>query len=76
MSSTETSAPDEALIEATVTAIEPLGWETHLYGNASGWTFVARVPSKHQAKVGQSMQVALALGKAHWFDAKSGQRLG
>ena len=75
-SGAEQSAPDEALIEATVTAIEPLGWETHLYGNASGWAFVARVASNCPAQVRQNMRMALALGKARWFDAKSGQRLG
>jgi multiple sugar transport system ATP-binding protein len=75
LSSAEKSAPSEVLMEVTVTAIEPLGWEMHLYGNASGWSLVARVASNCQAKIGQDIRLALAISKARWFGAKSGQRL-
>jgi multiple sugar transport system ATP-binding protein len=75
LGSGESNAPGEVLLEAEVTGIEPLGWETHLSGTGCGYSFVARVGAARQIEIGQHIVWALDMSKAEWFDAESGHRL-
>ena len=52
-----------------------MGSETFLYLNASGKSLVARVDPAGAYSVGQSLEVALDLSRAHLFDASSEQAL-
>ena len=60
-------------IEATVTALEPLGPETLVYLEAGAQRLRARVPGFGGPEVGT--EVTLSVETAHWFDADDGARL-
>ncbi len=59
-------------IRAMVKVQEPMGAETYLYLNAgSGTNFIARVDSYMKTTVGQPMELAVSLSKAHVFDRET-----
>jgi ABC-type sugar transport system ATPase subunit len=67
----------DAHAEAEVTRLEPLGSEllVHVVGPA-GEPWIARVAPDQPARVGDTVGLTMALGRAHLFDPVSGLRLG
>ncbi len=62
-------------ITARVDVVEPMGSETYVYLSAGAHTFIARVDSHRECRVGADMPVALRLTRAHLFDADSMQTI-
>lgn len=72
----EANAPDLNSIPGTVERIETVGWETHLWVMHSGEKLVARLGPEFQALAGDQIRLAASMASAHFFDPRSGQRLG
>jgi multiple sugar transport system ATP-binding protein len=66
-----------ALAEATarLDVMEPMGNEVFLYTRAGDDEIVARVPPQPLPEPGEPIRLAFDLGKLHWFDAETGERL-
>ena len=60
-------------IQASVEVIEPMGSESYLYMNTGRNSFIARVDSHRKCQVGDKLDLAVMLDKAHVFDADSTQ---
>ncbi len=70
-SPTAESTPGLPKIQATVEVIEPMGSESYLYMNTGRNSFIARVDSHRICHVGDKLDLAVMLQKAHVFDAES-----
>jgi sn-glycerol 3-phosphate transport system ATP-binding protein len=57
-----------------VLAVEPVGAESYLHGEAAGSQLIVRVAGRTAAKPGDRMPVSVADGKLHAFDA-AGKRI-
>ncbi|MFC0523470.1 ABC transporter ATP-binding protein [Pontibacillus salicampi] len=68
------STPDTQL-QAKIDVAELMGSETYLYTSVSGQEFVARVDSRTDIDGGQTIDLALDLNKAHFFDSESELRI-
>jgi multiple sugar transport system ATP-binding protein len=70
---TETISKPEGMQtnRVTVEVSEPMGAETYLYLNTGATAFVARVRPTDRFSVGQKIDVAFRLEKAHLFDPAS-----
>ncbi len=62
-------------INVTIEVAELLGAETMLYSSLDGQEFVARVDSRSDLKAGQSVELALDMNKAHFFDLETELRI-
>ena len=62
------SAFPEYVCEAKITVTEKMGSETYLYMNIGETSCVARVDPRTTAQVGDTIQIALDMTKAHLFD--------
>lgn len=62
-------------VSANIEVAELMGAETMLYSEIDGQTFVARVDSRTDIKPGQSLELALDMNKAHFFDTETDQRI-
>jgi multiple sugar transport system ATP-binding protein len=58
-------------IQAKVEVVEPMGSETFLYMNTGEHTFIARTESHRKCRVGDELNLATLLHKAHIFDAET-----
>ncbi len=58
-------------IKAVIEVVEPMGAETYLYLNTGKHPFIARVDAHLAFKVGQEVELALYMPKAHMFDSTS-----
>ncbi len=65
------STPGMPKIHAVVEVIEPMGSEAYLYMNTGENDFIARVDSHRQCRVGDKMDLAIMLPKAHIFDTET-----
>jgi multiple sugar transport system ATP-binding protein len=63
------------VLEAEVTAAEPLGAETILHLDAGGSALVARSPGFARYRAGDAVRVHAALDSALWFDGATGERV-
>ncbi len=70
-SPTAESTPGCPKIAAGVEVIEPMGAETYLYLNTGANDFIARVDSHRRSEVGEKIQVAVMIDKAHVFDPET-----
>jgi multiple sugar transport system ATP-binding protein len=70
-SPTAESTPGCPRITASVEVIEPMGAETYLYLNTGANDFIARVDSHRRCEVGDRIQVAVMIDKAHVFDPET-----
>mgnify|MGYP002563434251 CR=1 FL=1 len=61
----------EHVCEAKITVTEKMGSETYLYMNIGETSCVARVDPRTTAKVGDQIQIALDMTKAHLFDKET-----
>ena len=69
-------APNAAtVLEAEVTAAEPLGAETILHLDAGGCALVARAPGFARYRAGDAVRVHAAIDSALWFDGATGERV-
>jgi multiple sugar transport system ATP-binding protein len=68
-------SPQGPVIEAKVEVIEMMGSEVYLYANTGKSTFTARVAPTCQRKIGDTVRIALAPSKLHFFDSESGVTL-
>ena len=68
-------SPQAPVIEAKVEVIEMMGSEVYLYANTGKSTFTARVAPTCQRKIGDTVSIALAPSKLHFFDSESGVTL-
>jgi len=59
----------ESVVPVRVEVVEPTGSEINLYLATRYHSLVARLPAEHRAHVGQELQLAFRLDKAHFFDA-------
>lgn len=66
---------DTITIEAQVEVVEPMGNEVFLYLTTGKSTFVARVDPIHVPEVGQPVNLAVEIGKAHFFDKDTQESL-
>jgi multiple sugar transport system ATP-binding protein len=60
-------------IQASVEVIEPMGSETYLYMTTGSNDFIARVDSHRRCQVGDKLDLAVMLDKAHIFDNETSQ---
>ncbi|ADN01172.1 ABC transporter ATP-binding protein [Spirochaeta thermophila] len=62
-------------IKATVTVVEPLGAEIHLYITTGQNQIIARTPPQHEFKVGEKVSFKPNLERAHFFDPETERSL-
>ncbi len=65
------SKPDAPKIKAKVEVIEPMGSETYLYLNTGTQSFISRVDAHRKTQVGEEIQLAVLMKKAHIFSKES-----
>ena len=72
----ETYANNTVSITATVEVTEPMGAETYLYlDNGTNTNCIARVDAHRKIKVGDEVQLAVLLSRAHIFDPETEMRV-
>jgi ABC-type sugar transport system ATPase subunit len=64
------SDPD-CIAPAVIDVIEPMGAEVFLHLTTASHTFMARVDSHENAKVGQTLEMVFTLRKSHFFDPQT-----
>ncbi|MFJ7745589.1 ABC transporter ATP-binding protein [Peribacillus sp. NPDC097295] len=69
------SASPTTTFAAQVDVAELMGAEIMLYSTFAGQDFVARVDAKHIIQAGDTIDLALDMNKAHFFDKESEQRI-
>jgi multiple sugar transport system ATP-binding protein len=62
-------------IKATVEVVEPMGSETYVYLTTGKTTFISRLDPHRQCRVGDVIELALFLGKAHFFDTQTDKQI-
>jgi multiple sugar transport system ATP-binding protein len=60
--------PNSPKITAKIEVVEPMGSETYLYLAIGDHSFIARVDSHRQVHVGDDIELAVSMKKAHVFD--------
>ena len=65
-----------ARIPMALTAVEPLGSETLLYGTTAGQEFTARIAPRSIPKPGESLELVVDTSRLHFFDPETGARIG
>jgi multiple sugar transport system ATP-binding protein len=63
--------PGAPKVKAKVEVIEPMGSETYLYLNTGTQMFISRVEAHRRCEVGQEMNLAVMMPKAHFFDTQT-----
>jgi multiple sugar transport system ATP-binding protein len=71
----EAMGPEFVRAEAKVTAVEPLGAETHLELGLDGQLFRARVAGFDAPQLGSTVTFGVAHDDVRWFDRSTGQAL-
>ena len=59
---------DEAMLDAKVEVVEPMGNETYVFLNTGSSALVARIHTGRMPRVGEQIKLGLDLGKSHFFD--------
>ena len=65
-----------ASVRAMVEVVEPMGSEVLLYVTTGSASLVARVGPEYMPEVGASIDLAVDMGKAHFFDGETEASLG
>ncbi|RDS82131.1 sn-glycerol-3-phosphate ABC transporter ATP-binding protein UgpC [Dyella monticola] len=68
-------APTDAVLEAKVEVIEPVGNEAFLNLRFADQAIVSRVSPQHMPAPCTTLPLAFAHGRLHFFDAESGKRI-
>ncbi len=58
-------------VRAKIEVMEPMGSETYLYLTTGKQSFISRVEAHRQCSVGEELDLAVLMRKAHFFDADS-----
>jgi multiple sugar transport system ATP-binding protein len=66
-----TEQPGDNTIPATITVVEPLGAEIHLWLSAGNQPIVARVEPHYTFKVGDTINFRVNMEKAQFFDRET-----
>ncbi|GAF22287.1 LOW QUALITY PROTEIN: maltose/maltodextrin transport ATP-binding protein MalK [Bacillus sp. JCM 19047] len=69
------SSSEGTKIDALIDVAELTGAETVLYSSIEGQEFVARVDSRTTAQSGDTIELALNMNKAHFFNPENEQRI-
>lgn len=67
--------PQQAVLQATVEQVEPLGEQQIVWLQAGGQRLAARAEPELRVGLGVSLPLRLALGSANWFDPETGEAL-
>jgi multiple sugar transport system ATP-binding protein len=62
---------DAPRIRAKVDVVEPMGSETYCHLNTGKTTFISRMDAHRKCRVGDEMDLAVFLGKSHFFDPET-----
>ncbi len=62
-------------ISAIVNVVEPMGAETYVYLKSETTSFVSRVSSHKKYMVGEKIELAVAMDRAHFFDFNTDKAL-
>lgn len=62
-------------IDAKIDVAELMGAETYLYSKIGEQDFIARVDSRSDVESGQTLELALDMNKAHFFDPETENRI-
>lgn len=65
-----------ARVPMKLTAVEPLGSETLLYGTTAGQEFTARIAPRSIPAEGAALELVVDTSRLHFFDPASGARVG
>jgi multiple sugar transport system ATP-binding protein len=68
------STPDTK-ITASIEVAELMGAETYLYSKVADQDFIARIDSRSDIQGGETLDLALDMNKAHFFDAETEERI-
>ncbi|WP_042149216.1 ABC transporter ATP-binding protein [Paucisalibacillus sp. EB02] len=68
------STPDTK-ISALIEVAELMGAETYLYSKVADQDFIARIDSRSDIQGGETIDLALDMNKAHFFDAETEERI-
>lgn len=71
----ETSAPGDVKISATVEVVEPTGPDTMVVLNSAGKEIVGTLPASFRSAEGSTMDIALRMSEAVFFDAETTLRI-
>ena len=63
--------PNMPRVHAKVEVLEPMGSETFVYLNTGENSFIARIDPHKHVFVGQEVDLAVLLPKAHMFDGET-----
>lgn len=66
-------AAGKAVVSADINLDEMMGSEIYLYFDINGKKMISRVPSKFEAKAGDTVRLAVDLDKVHVFDKETEQ---
>jgi len=62
-------------LELTAEVVEPLGSDVYVHGRAAGTDVVARLPGAARVSPGDRLDLAVAAGDLHLFEAATGERV-
>ncbi|MFS0671907.1 ABC transporter ATP-binding protein [Ornithinibacillus sp. 179-J 7C1 HS] len=68
-------ASPETKVSAYIDVAELMGAETYLYSKVNEQDFIARVDSRTDIKGGETIELALDMNKAHFFNAETEERI-
>ena len=68
--------PNAPRLRATVDVVEPMGSESYVYSRAGATTFISRVDAHREIRVGEVVDAAVFMEKAHFFDPVTTTRIG
>ena len=66
---------DDHGLPATLTLVEPAGWETHLHADLAGISLRVLSVERVRAKRGDNARLAIDTGQLHLFDPATGRRI-
>jgi multiple sugar transport system ATP-binding protein len=66
---------DAPRIRAKVEIIEPMGAESYVHFDVGGTPFISRVDAHARFRIGQVVELAVFVGKAHFFDPQTERRI-
>ncbi len=71
----EPNRPGEVVLRSRIEAVEPMGWETHVWLRGGGMEFSVRVVGSTPVPQSGAISAALDLSQAFVFDGRSGRRV-
>ncbi len=66
----------ENIIQATVEAEEPMGSENYIHAKTGKNKLIMRTKGSNRVKMGDELELLFNLGKIHFFEKETGERIG